>query len=430
MANQPFDTTIINPLERPKSSDINAAQSELHRDILEYLYRAYETSSGSGGLGVYFRSGFVGAGFSVQPTSPESGSVVIKAGLGFLAGTPESNVNGIVGLNDLSPYKPVLMSQDKTISIPNNFASAGKCRRDAIYVRATRQLTDATPSDVYSVSSGVFTSQTINKTMSFDLYNQTMQVIAAGSGTTWTSGIVYAKGIEVSYTNADSWLNATITSAPGFFGYVRLAVINIEPIDILPFSKTFSAYSIADWRELLFANGVLDVVGSATLGGADAFTSTPAQFSNVKIRTPSGARACITRDTALYQNKYTLTVFGAPTADDVAAFFSLHGILSTFSGGDFGTPYGRPPIAAVISRTLAHKITEADQTVLSNDTLTSPPVAASVGQLVQRIEFSVGNAEYYAGVVTDIIYNTATSNFTSSGFGQTVDTSFNIKVAV
>lgn len=429
MANQPFDTTIINPLERPKSSDINAAQSEIHRDLRDYLYRGYTVAqNGASYLGVT-QQGFVGDGFAVVPTSPASSNVTITAGLGFAGGLPASNIGApsIVGLNDLSRYKPMLMSQNKTVAIPAP-PGAGLCRRDAIYVKATRQLTDLTASDVYSVASGVFSPVNINKTMTFDLYDQVVQTIPAGSGATWTSGIVYAIGTSVAYSTDDDVLNAIIPSAFSA-SYIRIAVINVITTD-----TSYSGYDIADWRRILAFNGVLDITGSATLGGADYNppTTTIQQLSNVKMRPPMGVRCALSKDlsTSTAQNSYVLSVFSPTVISDITAMFTPQMPLSVYdTGTSTYTTVGYPVVAAIQSRQINQVVDRSMQITLANSSLTSPDQLVAIGQPIHRIFFSVGavrdmgfGAPYY---ITDH------SNFISGGSPTaTVDVSFLVKVAV
>lgn len=424
MANQSFDTTIINPLERPKSSDINAAQSELRRSLLDYLQRAFAYSSGAASLSAFTNIGFMGNGFAVTASSPASMVVNISAGMGFSTGSQDANVAGIAGLNDLSVYKPLYLSATKQVTVPTA-PGAGFCRRDAIYVRVTRQLADPTSSDVYSVALGVFTPQTINKTMTFDLAGQTPQVIEAGSGTTWTSSIVYAKGAQTAYTTADDFLTAPITNAPLFQGWFRIAVINVGPND-----TAISQGEINDTRSILATNGVYEITGSATLGGADAFTSTAQQLSNVVIKTPPGIRCSISKDTTVgYQNAYILSVFCPATISDITATFTPYMPLSAPAGGPY-TTRSYPMMVATQARIRNAHVIAAGQTVFANSALTSPAQTVAIGQQTHQIQFSVGRI-YDEGSTGTQYYNTDTSIFTyGGGPTQTIDVCFRVSLSI
>jgi len=84
MADNPFDRTVINVRERPISSDINQAQSQIDRTLRFYLQEMLRPRSSATneqpGPPV---SGFFGNGFAVREDSPAGLFVVVGAGLGF-----------------------------------------------------------------------------------------------------------------------------------------------------------------------------------------------------------------------------------------------------------------------------------------------------------------------------------------------------------
>ena len=426
MANQPFDSTIINPLERPLSSDMNALQSEAHRDLRDYLYRAYASSNGPDTLSTTAQTGFVGRSFAVEPTIPVGMAVYISPGIGFMVGAAASNVGGIAGLNDLSSYKPILLSATKTVSVPTA-PGGGFCRRDLIEVRFNRKLTDATASDQYNSINGQFQNVILNKTMTFDLYGEAVQYITAGSPTPATGAIVYRVGAEVSYTSDDSFLAATVPSTDP--DYVAIAVINVGPN-----AATITTNKINDLRQLICQNKVYELVGSATLGGADASASpTPiaTQLSNVVLRVPPGMRAAITKaNAAVDGNQYVLTVVGCPSATDIGGFFTttMQNTVIPYLN------YSRPVIAAIKSRAV-NVVCDAAKAANLVSVHTTPTLPVAVGQVVHTITFTVGvvvaNTTNIPVTSVDIAYITDVSDFTHNGSTtETVDTSFNIKVAV
>lgn len=426
MFNQPFDTTIINPLERPKSSDINAAQSELHRDLRDYLLRAYAVSDGADVLTATAQTGFVGRGFVVEPTSPASMDVTIAQGIGFQATLDSTaNVGSIAGLNDLSYYKPMLLSGSMLLTVPNQ-PLTGFCRRDLIEVRYNRALTNVTTSDVYNVVSGVFTSQNINKTMTFDLVNDAVQLILAGDPAAASASIVYRTGTLVPHATAADFLNAPIPSTDT--DYVAIAVINVGPG-----ATAINSGLIADWRPRLTPQAQIDITGSFTIGGADSYSSTTQQLSNVRIKAPAGIRCTVSKDTSNgFQNQYLLTILGPPTITDITAFFTPYAPLSVLSGGSY-TTYGAPMLVATQLRTRNASLTAAGKSLLANASLTSPQILAAVGQTVHQIQFSVGYAYSDSTLGPDpvVIYATDPSRFNPIGSAvQTADVSFLVKVAV
>ena len=121
MANKPFDREIINVRERPFSSDINLseyyADLSLRETIKNLMAPRVSVSNPDPLLSTIAR--FMGASFKVIATSPTSGSVVITRGLGFVGSTDsEININDVLGLNDTSQAKPLVLSRDKTVDVP------------------------------------------------------------------------------------------------------------------------------------------------------------------------------------------------------------------------------------------------------------------------------------------------------------------------
>ena len=76
MANQAFEREILNPRERPLSSDINTAQSQLDRSMRETLQRLFQkrVSASSDASAAPVR-GFIGDGLKVRADSPAGLSV-------------------------------------------------------------------------------------------------------------------------------------------------------------------------------------------------------------------------------------------------------------------------------------------------------------------------------------------------------------------
>jgi len=121
MANNPFDRVIINSRERPVSSDINQAQSQIDRTLRFYLDQFFGSRASftdpKAGTPI---NGFIGNGFRAEQDNPAGLTVVVPLGLGFktdAADTP-SAIGGIPGVDDLSRYKPLLLLSDATIATP------------------------------------------------------------------------------------------------------------------------------------------------------------------------------------------------------------------------------------------------------------------------------------------------------------------------
>ena len=250
------DRTIFNVLEKPVSSDWNQAQSQLDRQVREYLKRFYAASpwfSSGSDIGTPL-SGFVGDGFEVRPTSPASGSVVITAGIGYQA-TSDSTaaIDGVTGLDDLCTYKPLPLALPETVAIDLTPPGLGNERWDLIEVRFDRRRENSQPVNIFDPTGKVFipAAPPLPKTLAFDLGGR--QGSPVQSPAEPTAGIGYKKGV-VAATGS-----ATIpTVSPG---YVRIAAVLVSGAA----PSTFNAQKIVDLRPLLGAGGVIHVSGAFTM---------------------------------------------------------------------------------------------------------------------------------------------------------------------
>lgn len=214
MADNPFDRTVINVRERPISSDINQAQSQMDRTmrfVLQEMLRP--RSSLSVGLPGPPVSGFVGNGFNVRADSPAGLSVVVGAGMGFYddAADAPSAIGGVAGVDDLNRYKPLLLLSDATIAVPA--ADPTNPRIDIVEAAINRRLDNPTSRDVLNAVTGVFEPQTVNKTLAWNvgtsIDNTTIQPASS------TAALSYKQGIPSATPSIPS------TSA----GYVKVAEI-------------------------------------------------------------------------------------------------------------------------------------------------------------------------------------------------------------
>ncbi len=233
MANKPFDYTVINPLERPTSSDLNQLQGQAHSDVRLLAKKLFESSIGD------MQDGFLATSFKVLPFIDLN--VTIYNGLGFQVGAAESNIGSIVGLNDDFTYK-VFSTETRSISLAAPPVTPGMRRRDLIEVRAltdAERLTDSTTTDIYNPSLNLFGGATRYKTLTSDLTNVTPQQIAYSA--TGTAAIVYKIGQEVATSN---WEDAPIPTVDA--GYLAVAAIRLATGDV-----SISTGRIEDLRNLL-----------------------------------------------------------------------------------------------------------------------------------------------------------------------------------
>jgi len=135
----PFQRRIINPLQRPLSSDLNL---QAFYDSVTQAYLAGAVYSGSPSASTpTFREGFVGN--SLRPkASTTSRAVVVLKGIGFLNAATAydtEGIDGIVGVN-AGAYAPVVCqpdsASDEGVTLAVDGLAAGFSRIDAIVVKA------------------------------------------------------------------------------------------------------------------------------------------------------------------------------------------------------------------------------------------------------------------------------------------------------
>lgn len=191
MANQPFDQTIINALERPTSSDLNQAQGQAHADVRMLASKLFQAFGATAG-----QEGFVGDSFAVVPTSPASTSVVITNGIGFQNGSTETDIGGIGGLTDAYPYKTLTIS-NRVVPVAAPPSVAGDERWDLIEVRVptgTERLTNQQASDIYNPTLNSFNATNVYKTLSSDLTSADIETIPYNGTPDGNHLIVYKTG--------------------------------------------------------------------------------------------------------------------------------------------------------------------------------------------------------------------------------------------
>lgn len=242
MADKPYDRTIINERERPLSSDINQAQSQLDRAqrfMLERLLGA-RTSDASQLLAPV--TGFIGDAFQVVPDSPIGLVVDIKAGLGFIydpADVPVA-IDTIVGLDDRQGYKPVLLLADATFAVPAAPGGADD-RTDIVEVKVGRRTENPLSRDVLDLTSGQFVPTSVDKTLAF-----------SHDGKTGTVNAPAASTAELSYKVGVAGTPGAVPATTA--GYVKIAEIFVDTS-----VATIDADVIRDTRRLLYPGGVMPV---------------------------------------------------------------------------------------------------------------------------------------------------------------------------
>jgi hypothetical protein len=247
MSNQIFDRMILNPRERPLSSDINRLASELDSTLRTLVLNLYAPrGSIASDVSASPPTSFIGGGLKVRPESPVSMNVVLSRGIGFFQDVASYlNIDGISEVNDVAVIKPLVLHNPVTFTVPA--APAGpNTRYDIIEVRVARRTGDASSRDVLNTTSGVFEPATVNKTLQYTLDTQTGTVVSPANS---TAGLSYKQGV------AGNPGTVPATTA----GYVKLAAILVGSA-----AASIDSNVIVDERRLFSPNGYIAGGVSAT----------------------------------------------------------------------------------------------------------------------------------------------------------------------
>jgi hypothetical protein len=259
--NNPFDRVIWNPLEKPLSSDWDRALSQddlATRFLLRELMAKRSETTFPTSFNSTPATGFVGQGFNVVPAATPNLTVTVKAGLGFQdnpADVPTA-IGGVLGLDDLSSYKPLVLMGDVVFTVPT--PPGANSRVDLIEVRANRLATDPQTRLVLNPLTGAMNPSTVNKTLQFTLDGSSGTVVDPAPS---TAAVSYKQG-----TVAASPVPPATTA-----GYVAVAYISVgTSVSSIGFS------AISDLRPYLRSGGVASVSGRWRLqwnGGAPIVTA-------------------------------------------------------------------------------------------------------------------------------------------------------------
>jgi hypothetical protein len=268
MANQAWDRAVINVRERPLSSDINTAQSQLDRSVRDMLASFFISRiSGSSDLSNNPRTGFIGDGLKVRQPAAPGLSVQLAPGLGFMyapADVPQA-VGGVVGLDDLSVYKPLPLLASATISGITAGPAAGFDRYDIVEVKVNRVLGNPLSRDTLDTISGLFVSGNVNKTMGFTL-DGSVGVVTSPSLS--TAAISYKVGVVAATGGA---VEPAVTS-----GYVKIATIFSNNGNM---TTGVTRGNIIDQRLLLHPHGMMPFAASFNVPTGAAAPPTGVLFS-------------------------------------------------------------------------------------------------------------------------------------------------------
>lgn len=329
MANQAFDRTVINVRERPLSSDINQAQSQLDRTIRETLMQSViARSSGSNLLAGSPPDGFFGSGFRVVPSSPTGLSLKVTAGMGFydLSSDLASALNGIIGVDDLSRFKPLSLLADTTINgIPAGPAS-GSTRIDIVEVRMNRLFGNSLSRDTLDVSTGQFVPGNVNKTLSF---TQDGSIGIVSDPAASTDAISYKVGVVN---------GSEPTATPG---YVKIASVFATGGNM---TSAISKANIIDKRQILCPYGLMNVSGSFSVPNGS--TAPP---TSVSLNAPPGIECVVVKTAAPAQNQFDIFLLGGALGSNAAGHLTAHALSAYNAGQFYHTQFGGSSVGTLNS---------------------------------------------------------------------------------
>jgi hypothetical protein len=253
MANKPFDREIINVRERPFSSDINLSEYYADLSLRETIKNIItsRTSISDPNPNVSTTARFLGSSFKVVPTSPESGAVLISKGLGFVGSSDqEININSVLGLNETSELKPLVLSANKLVNVPQ-LSDPLFSRIDIIEVRSEYLTTDSTSRDIFDPVNGTFNPTPVAKTLTWALDQSLGYVDSSDNSTT---AIGYKKGQPI----------ITIGGPPNApevtQGYTKIAEVFVSGG-----GSAYSATNIVDCRKIASEYGIVKISGKIEL---------------------------------------------------------------------------------------------------------------------------------------------------------------------
>ena len=279
MSDGSFDRRIFYPLERWRSGDSNIEQAQLDETLRNVLLQLLGPRlSDSVSYRTPLTQGFLGEGFQVRPTDIASSNVKITAGIGFIESDLDVpvGINGIVGLNDVSPLKPLVLKVDQviTVSAPPAFPDN---RIDIIEVRAQRDLYDSEVIRILDAFQAKLLPQSKLQTLSFALDGLVGTVATPAPS---TAPIGYKTGV----------VTGSPIAPPTTAGYVKIAEIySANAVDNPTGLITF--HYVSDFRPYLFAGArAAYAVSTETTPGA---VTPPSQ---VYLDAPPGLRMAICTD--------------------------------------------------------------------------------------------------------------------------------------
>ncbi len=358
MADNPFDQTNYGLREKPVSGDWNQLESQIYMTIREMHRYQHDARTDFTTPSAHSVSGFHGAGFWVVPSSPAAMSVVVSAGLGFLYAPTDIPTNlgatDLESVDDLSPYKPLLVQSPLTFNVPAAPASPNS-RIDIIEVRNPRRLENAITRRQLDPNTLSYDDHVFFKTLAYQIDNNRMGVVNDPASST----------AELSY-KVGTAANPGLVPATSP-GYLKIAEI-LVPNGI----STITGTQLVDRRPLLFSRGGCTVHASFRwqfVTGFPASIITP-----IKGVLPPSVQVGLRQNTNVRGDGILAIVGG-----EIASAVLTPSVYYPTAAASLGSGWGFPAVFADVSGTNGTPITvdSAAQAVLASLT---PAINVGIGQ--------------------------------------------------
>lgn len=373
----PFDMKVLAPAKKPTTDDINQGFSADRRALsffYEQLLRSrLNASSDAGGL----KTGFIGEGFKVRPTSPASMTVTVTAGLGWFYDPTDplviaQDITGLryQGVNDASPYRPLVLGETVELLVPAAPA-VGNSRYDIIEVRPKRELQDYGPELRYD--DGVGDWRPLGGATILSYSSSQAEVGSVTTPVLSTAPVSYVKGVAAP--------TGTQVEPPTTPGYVKIARILVTAG-----ATSVDASVICNRRPLVFPNGVGFVSGRGTIRSERGQLTRP---SLTQVIAPPGVQVF------LFDRNLVPLVSGFPISPNIGVLTGAP--LTYFTGGcelvnpvlsSPPTPDNERPVISHGTRVNVNRffqVFDIDSADMANPLLASPSGAYAEGEFFSSL---------------------------------------------
>lgn len=415
----PFDVRVVNPLERPTSTDFNVAQAAARTSVQTLAELCLDMRQA---VGSPYNSGFIDSGFVVSSKTPSGMAVQINPGIGFahyFSMPANTNIGGVPGLDVFAsaPTIPIVLTTPRTIPILTAPLS-GFMRRDIVAVKTLTStdalLSDQVTTDIFNPLSQVFAPSLRFKTLGWCLDDVSIEVLPEGGAPSATEKLLYIPGTEQPYSEPNDLLTYTLPTVPS--GFTVLAVVNV-----VPGTTSVEDNCICDYRPLYFPTRSIAIPIEFIGGAKDGVPGD--QLLVVNVPTVRGMRGVpiVTKTGLGTSNRYGIVFPGIINANRITGVFTAGGDVydGNIVNHTFANIVTTTSQFAAADITNGPRISQFVQTNLADPNLSSPTNdRLAIGQPYSIVTIALGYVDLaipgmnYQGVTFD---STGTETRTISG---------------